>query len=150
MDKRKTSQAKAAKPHAFFDRPHEVVVDPELSEGQKRQALDALEQDARQLSAASAEGMAGGEPTGLHDVLDAKNALDMPTTADAYTVVLNDLRSRLATGAKGDARGAVEKALAALTAVSRAPAPGTMSIGNPKPGSAKEIDAEIALEKLDP
>ena len=150
MDKRKTSQAKAVKPHAFFDEPHDVVVDPELSQGQKRQALDALEQDARQLSAASAEGMAGGEPTGLHDVLDAQNALDMPTAADAYTVVLNDLRSRLATGAKGDARGAVEKALAALMAVSRAPTPGTNSIGDPKPGSAEEVDAEIALEKLDP
>ena len=70
--------------------------------------------------------------------------------ADAYAAVLNDLRSRLTTEKKGDARGAVEKALAALTAVSRAPAPGTMSIGDPKPGSAEEIKAEIALEKLDP
>ena len=43
-------------PAADVDRPHEVVVDSSLSKSQKVKALDALEQDARQLSEASAEG----------------------------------------------------------------------------------------------
>ena len=117
MDERKISQAKTKKPHAFFDEPHEVVADPALSKGQKRKALDALEQDARQLSAASAEGMTGGEATGLHEVLAAKDSLELPPTVYAYDVVLTDLRSRLKTEVSGDARAAVERALAALDAV---------------------------------
>jgi hypothetical protein len=79
-----------------------------------------------------------------------ENAVAPTPIADAYALVLNDLRSRLTIETKGGAGAAVEKALAALTAVSRAPAPGAMTIGDPKPGSAEEIDAEIALEKLDP
>jgi len=156
MDERKTSQAKTAKPHAFFDQPHEVVADPALSKGQKKKALDALEQDARQLSAASAEGMSGGEATGLHDVLNAKDALELQPTEYAYEVVLKDLRSRLTTDATGGARAAVKHALAALAAVTASSTPmsaaasGSTPIGNPKPGSAAEVDAELALEKLDP
>jgi hypothetical protein len=157
MDERKISQAKTKKPHAFFDEPHEVVADPALSKGQKRKALDALEQDARQLSAASAEGMAGGEATGLHDVLAAKDSLELPPTAYAYDVVLKDLRSRLKTESTGDAHAILEQSIAALEAVARpsslnsaAGDHGSARIGDPKPGSAAEVDAELALEKLDP
>lgn len=69
---------KGQKPAAHFDEPHEVVADSSLSKPQKVKALDALEQDARQLSEASAEGMAGGERTKLHEVLKAKDAVAPP------------------------------------------------------------------------
>ena len=69
---------KVQKPATHFDEPHEVVADSSLSKPQKGKALDALEQDARQLSEASAEGMAGGERTKLHEVLKAKDALALP------------------------------------------------------------------------
>jgi hypothetical protein len=93
---------------------HQVVGDPALSKEQKKDALEVLEQDARQLSVASAEGMTGGEPTGLHEVLDAKDSLELPPTDYAYHVVLKDLHARLKAGASGDARVLVEQALAAL------------------------------------
>ncbi|WP_188971315.1 hypothetical protein [Neoroseomonas lacus] len=66
---------KVDRPATHFDGPHDVATDSELSEGQKREALDTLEQDARQLSDAAAEGMSGGERSNLDDVLDAKAGL---------------------------------------------------------------------------
>jgi hypothetical protein len=69
---------KVQKPATHFDEPHEVVADSSLSEPQKVKALDALEQDARQLSEASAEGMAGGERSKLLEVLKAKDTLVPP------------------------------------------------------------------------
>ena len=56
-----TGQDKIDRPHAFFKNPQQVVTEPSLSKDQKTEALDALEQDARQLAAASDEGMAGGD-----------------------------------------------------------------------------------------
>jgi hypothetical protein len=64
---------KVQKPAAHFDQPHEVVTDSSLSKCQKVKALDTLEQDARQLSEASTEGMAGGERSKLPEVLEAKS-----------------------------------------------------------------------------
>jgi hypothetical protein len=157
MDADKTGQPKIERPHAFFDKPQEVVIDPALSKEQKKQALAALEQDARQLSSASAEGMAGGEPSKLQDVLDAGDSLELPPTAYAYAVVLKDLRSKLTTDVTGDARAVVERALAALAVVARsfilesaAGVPGSGADGEPKPDSVTAIDEEIAREKLDP
>lgn len=66
---------KLDKPSTYFDGPHDVVADSRLSDDQKREALETLEQDARQLSEAAAEGMAGGERSNLDEVLDAKTAL---------------------------------------------------------------------------
>jgi hypothetical protein len=157
MSPDKTSQAKIKKPHIFSDEPQKVVVDPALSKKQKIKALDALEQDARQLSVASSEGMTGGEPSKLHDVLDAKDALELPPIAYAYDVVLNDLRSRLKTDMTSDTRTVVKQALAALQAAARPATPspaartsGPGGRGGPKPGSAAEIDDEVSREKLDP
>ena len=45
-------------PQAEFDKPSDVVQDPELSQAEKKKALESLEQDARQLMTASNEGMA--------------------------------------------------------------------------------------------
>lgn len=63
------------KPSTHFAAPLDVVTDSELSDAQKRDALGTLEQDARQLSEATAEGMAGGERSNLDEVLDAKARL---------------------------------------------------------------------------
>jgi len=57
-------------------------VDPSLSKARKVEALDVLEQDARQLAEATSEGMSGGERNKLHDVLVAKKTLEKPS-ADA-------------------------------------------------------------------
>jgi len=150
MEENKVSQAKIEKPAE----PREVLIDPALSKEQKMEALDALEQDARQLSVASAEGMTGGEPTQLHDVLDAKDSLEVPPTGHAYGVVLSDLRSRLKADVTGDTRDMLEKALAALEAVVRLSAPKTAADAPPSGADggpkAAETNDEIAREKLDP
>jgi hypothetical protein len=92
---------KVEHPHEHFELPVDVVVDPALSRDEKAQALDGLEQDARQLAAAAAEGMADGGGGDLHDVLEAKQALEQPPVDLATTVVLQNLRARLA-AADGD------------------------------------------------
>ena len=152
-----TGQEKITRPHAFFRNPQQVVTEPTLSKDQKTEALDAMEQDARQLAAASDEGMAGGERNKLRDVLEAKELLELSPTDLAYETVLKDLRSRVKTDVTGDARALVEQALAALSAVVKSPAlnvPGGTSAeehyDGPLPGAAADINDEIAREKLDP
>jgi hypothetical protein len=81
MSKQTTSDAKVRKPSTYYDEPHEVVADASLSKAQKVEALNALEQDARQLAEASSEGTAGGERNKLHDVLIAEDALALPPVA---------------------------------------------------------------------
>jgi hypothetical protein len=153
MAQNTTNRAKIKKPHAFFEKPHDVLTDPTLSMEQKKQALDSLEQDARQLSTTAAEGMADGEPSRLHDVLATKDSLDLPPLAHAYDVVMKDLRSRLTANVAGETRTKVEQALAALDAlvpVTGAPARGQPDTGAPTPGSAADVNDEIAREQLDP
>jgi hypothetical protein len=101
--------------HPNLESPIKVVADPSLSKQEKAEALDALEQDARQLAIASSEGMSGGEPTALAEVLHAKEALELPSTAFAYELVLKDLEARRLTG-DGDA-GLIAQAAAALAAL---------------------------------
>ena len=45
-------------PQSEFDKPSDVVKDSELSQTEKKKALENLEQDAHQLMTASNEGMA--------------------------------------------------------------------------------------------
>ena len=78
MSEQAKSDGKVQKPSTYYDEPHEVVVDSSLSKAQKVEALNTLEQDARQLAEASSEGMAGGERTKLHDVLIAGDVLALP------------------------------------------------------------------------
>jgi hypothetical protein len=47
-------------PSAQFGKPTEILDDAELSKEEKKAALDTWEQDARQLTTASNEGMPGG------------------------------------------------------------------------------------------
>ena len=103
--------------HENFDAPHQVVADPALSKPEKAKALDDLEQDARQLATASSEGMDGGEPTALSEVLQAKEALELSPTDLAYELVLKDLEARRLKGG-GDA-DLIAQAIAALGALHR-------------------------------
>jgi hypothetical protein len=50
MNEQAKSDAKVQKRSAYFDEPHEVMVDASLSQAQKVAALETLEQDARQLA----------------------------------------------------------------------------------------------------
>jgi hypothetical protein len=61
---------------AARDQPHAVAADPKLSPEKKEEVLDSLEQDARLLDTATAEGMTGGEKGNLQKVLDAKKKLE--------------------------------------------------------------------------
>lgn len=109
---------KVEQPATHFTGPHEVVVDPALSPDEKGKALETLEQDARQLAEASNEGMAGGEPTGLREVLRAKDALELTPLAQAYRVVLQDLHTReCQEGVETEACAVFQRAAEALEAV---------------------------------
>lgn len=114
MSERAKSDAKVQKPSTHFDEPHEVVVDSSLSKAQKVEALDTLEQDARQLAEASHEGMDGGERNKLHDVLNAQDTLALPPVAAAYAIVLQDLQSRQKRDPATDTRVLLKQAIAAL------------------------------------
>jgi hypothetical protein len=98
-----------------FRRASRDRADPSLSKQEKAEALEDLEQDARQLAIASGEGMSGGEPTALAEVLNAKEALVLPSTDFAYELVLKDLEARRLTG-DGDSR-LIAQAAAALAAL---------------------------------
>ncbi len=117
MDDKQDQSSKIERPHAHFEAPHEVVVDPELSKEEKLEALDSLEQDARQLAIASSEGMSDGEATGLQEVLHAKEVLELPPISIAYEVVLQDLRVRFANQVDGPMREAIQQALAGITEI---------------------------------
>ena len=109
--------SKTQRPHAHFDAAHEVVVDPDLSKEQKIEVLDSLEQDARQLAAASAEGMSDGEATGLQEVLHARSVLELSPTVIAYEVVLQDLHLKLVAVDDADMKSTVQQAIVALKAI---------------------------------
>lgn len=65
-------------PESHFSDPMEVTQAHGLSHEEKCAALDNWEQNARALAVASEEGMTGGEPTQISDVLEAKNELGVP------------------------------------------------------------------------
>jgi len=118
MDSADTDPDKTARPHAHFEAPHEVVVDPALSKEQKIEALDSLEQDARQLAIASSEGMSDGEATGLQEVLHARDVLEMPPLSIAYEVVLQDLHLKLVGVEADEMRTMLQQTIAALKVLS--------------------------------
>lgn len=62
-------------PARFFETPQHVLDDPNLTVTQKRKLLKQWEQDARLLSVAEEEGMAGGEENMLHRVKRAMEAI---------------------------------------------------------------------------
>jgi hypothetical protein len=144
------------------DEPAHVVADPDLTTVEKQRALDAMEQDARQLAVATAEGMNGGEETRLHDVLRAKQTLEMPAAETAFSpavetafrVVRQTFEAKLqetpGTASHAlivSALDAIRRARDAIAETERTPPPPP---GVPAPGSAEELEEEIEKEQLDP
>jgi hypothetical protein len=56
-----SNDRKVDRPAAKFEKPSDVVKAADLSQDEKKKALDTWEQDARQLMTASNEGMTGSE-----------------------------------------------------------------------------------------
>ncbi len=134
--------------------PMKLAADPTMSKDEKLDALESLEQDAKQLAVAADEGMSGGEQTNLRTVLEAKRALDPPPVEIAFAVVAREfeeqLRQTLGTQAHAVISAAIEAVDAARRAIAeRAKAPSPPP-GVPAPGSAGELREELDKEKLDP
>jgi hypothetical protein len=132
----------------------QVVADPALSAREKHTALSTLEQDARQLATATAEGMTGGEETQLHNVLEAKRLLGSPSAEAAFAVVLRAFEEQRRDTMGTDTSVLIDRAIDAINAAreamagrARTPAPPP---GAPEPGSTKELEEELEKEKLDP
>ena len=68
--------AKTDSPARHYDQPAEVVKDQTLTKGQKAEALETWKVDAEALERAEGEGMGGGEPSPMPEVVKAKKALD--------------------------------------------------------------------------
>jgi len=117
MNNNETDRGKVEKPHHHFDTPHEIIADPGLSKTEKIQALDSLEQDARQMAIAAGEGMSGGEDTKLQEVLHAKDALELPPIIAAYEVVLKDLHIRQRDAESGEQKRLMQQAIAVLETI---------------------------------
>jgi hypothetical protein len=147
-------EEKLAHPAKEFSNPREVLADRSLSTSEKQAALNSLEQDARQLAVATAEGMSGGEPTKLRNVLEAERSLESPSPDHAFAVVLQALEEQRdkARGTDTDvlmtrAIEAINDAREAITRQMAAPRPPP---GAPGPGSKQELEEELDKEKLDP
>jgi len=79
-DNKITPKQKVEDPVGNFGSPADVVKDDALTAKQKQDALAAWEQDAVRLSVATEEGMSGGEPSRLDEVMDAQAELPGKTT----------------------------------------------------------------------
>lgn len=149
-----SAAGKREHPGKTFAEPADVVADPDLSGRQKRDALDSMEQDARQLAIAAAEGMSGGEETRLRSVLQAKRTLEMPDPELAFRVVQQTFEAELRDTLGTDTHELISRALDAISAAreaiarrARTPSPPP---GAPTPGSTEELEEELDKEKLDP
>ena len=85
----KKIRAKVEKPHAHFEGPDAVDADAALSSQEKAKALGTMEQDARLLATATTEGMVGGEPSNLSEILQAKEAVKDQAAKRTRTTVNN-------------------------------------------------------------
>jgi len=141
-------------PGKISNDPARTLADPDLSKRDKIHALNAMEQDARQLAVAAAEGMGGGEETNLRNVLQAKRILETPKPDAAFRVVRQTFEAELQNTLGTDTHDVIMRALDAIKAArqaiarrARTPAPPP---GAPAPGSPQELEEELAKEKLDP
>lgn len=147
-DKRRT---KAESPHSQFKSSAGVVADPALSKNEKLEALGNLEQDAKQLSVASNEGMTGGEMSQLQEVMKAKEVLERTPMQHAYALVLQDLRAIQAVSPRDGMQTLADHGVEVLLAIQRVKSNkdrGQLEIS--RPGFEAEAATEEALEKLDP
>ncbi len=146
--------AKVEQPAKEYSDPAQVAADPSLSTRQKRQALNSLEQDARQLAVAAGEGMSGGEETKLRHVMETKRSLESPSPDDAFAVVLRTFEDALNKTHGTESHALITRAIEAIGAARQAieeqkEAPPTPP-GAPEPGSEEELEEELDKEKLDP
>jgi hypothetical protein len=76
------AQVKEAKsnPSKVFGAPMDVVTTPGLTQRERLEILESWEQEARLLQTATAENMAGGEPSRIEDV---RKAIDLLTTSES-------------------------------------------------------------------
>ena len=148
------TDAKLEHPAKEFSNPGEVVTDRSLSTQEKQAALDSLEQDARQLAVATAEGMVGGEETKLRNVLEAERSLDQPSEDLAFSTVLRTFEQHrentLGTDTDILITRAIESINEARAAIGRQKPAAKVPAGAPKPGSKEELEEELNKEKLDP
>jgi hypothetical protein len=149
-----STEEKLAHPAKEFSNPREVLTDRSLATPEKQAALNSLEQDARQLAVASAEGMAGGEPTKLRNVLEAERSVEPPSADRAFSVVLQTFEEQRDKARGTDTDVLITRAIEAINeareAITRQMAAPTPPPGAPAPGSEAELDEEINKEKLDP
>ena len=138
---------KTGRPHAHFAEPIDIVDDQAMSHAQKAAALESLEQDARQMAAASSEGMGGGEPTALRAVLTAQASLALPPVEAAYETVARDLQRRRGIEPVGGIHDAIDRAIEALDALAGLSQPGQDAA---KRDAAAELADELRRERLDP
>ena len=68
--------SKVESPSQHFERPKDVLRDPSLDTGEKKAVLETWATDAEALQRAEDEGMGGGEPSKMIDVVSAKKDLD--------------------------------------------------------------------------
>lgn len=72
-----------AYPQRYFKRPDEVLVEPKLTNDEKRRILESWQLDAQRLAESTAENMSGGEETDLREVskvlIQLKSMDEMPT-----------------------------------------------------------------------
>jgi hypothetical protein len=127
--------------------PAHVVADPDLSSREKILVLTSLEQDARQLSIATAEGMSGGEETNLRGVLQAKRMIESPSSEAAFTVVQQTFEAQLQNTIGTEAHTLITRAIDAIKAAREAIAE---RMKTQAPASTSELEEELAKEKLDP
>lgn len=69
-------------PSSVFRTPEEVLANPDLSNTQKHEILRRWAHDAREMSTAESEGMAGGEPSLMQQVADALDKLAASAETD--------------------------------------------------------------------
>ena len=79
-NKKITPKQNVEDPVGNFASPADIVKDEALTTKQKQDALTAWEQVAVRLSVATEEGMSGGEPSRLDEVMDAQSELPGKTT----------------------------------------------------------------------
>jgi hypothetical protein len=82
---------KTESPIRHYDKPQEVVRDRTLNVEEKHEVLDTWQDDAEALQRAEDEGMGGGEPSKLIDVVSARTTLEkVQGTVDANKTGVSD------------------------------------------------------------
>jgi hypothetical protein len=150
---RRPARTKTTQPNSEHRDPAALVNDHGLSTEEKRDALEALEQDARQLAIAGGEGMSGGEKTNLRDVLLAKATVDRRSSDAAFAQVVALLETKRALAQGTEFQTVIANAIEALNAAERAIAnmeQASPPSDAPRPGSRAELEEELEKEKLDP